>query len=174
MDHREAFTKKPTIAEANSRALKAGHALRRDGGDLRGVSYAIGRRRWRPGRYRNITGNSALAWGSWPPPSRRGLPVVLGAYPITPACDILHELSMHKSFGVRTFQAEDEIAAVASAIGAAFGGALGVTTTSGPGHRAQERGHRAGGDGRAAARDLRHPARRAVARACRRRPSRPT
>ena len=86
-----------------------------------------------PGRYRNISGNQALALGLVAAGQRSGLPLFLGAYPITPASDILHELSKHKAFGVRTFQAEDEIAGIGAAIGASFGGALGVTTTSGPG-----------------------------------------
>ena len=86
-----------------------------------------------PGRYRNISGNQALALGLVAAGQRSGLPVFLGAYPITPASDILHELSKHKSFGVRTFQAEDEIAGIGAALGASFGGALGITTTSGPG-----------------------------------------
>ena len=91
---------------------------------------------------------------------RSGLPLFLGAYPITPASDILHELSKHKAFGVRTFQAEDEIAGIGAAIGASFGGALGVTTTSGPGHLAEVGGHRPGGDDRAAAGGGRRAARR--------------
>ena len=86
-----------------------------------------------PGEYTNINGNTALAWGLVAASQRAGLPLFLGSYPITPASDILHELSKHKQFGVRTFQAEDEIAAAGSALGAAFGGHLGVTTTSGPG-----------------------------------------
>ena len=86
-----------------------------------------------PGEYTNINGNTALAWGLVAASQRAGLPLFLGSYPITPASDILHELSKHKNFGVRTFQAEDEIAAIGSALGAAFGGHLGVTTTSGPG-----------------------------------------
>ena len=86
-----------------------------------------------PGEYTNINGNTALAWGLVAASQRAGLPLFLGSYPITPASDILHELSKHKNFGVRTFQAEDEIAAAGSALGAAFGGHLGVTTTSGPG-----------------------------------------
>src|SRR3712207_2359519 len=86
-----------------------------------------------PGKYRHISGNQALAYGIVASGQRSGLPVFLGAYPITPASDILHELSKHKSFGVRTFQAEDEIAGIGAALGASFGGALGVTTTSGPG-----------------------------------------
>jgi 2-oxoglutarate ferredoxin oxidoreductase subunit alpha len=86
-----------------------------------------------PGEYTNINGNTALAWGLVAASQQAGLPLFLGSYPITPASDILHELAKHKNFGVRTFQAEDEIAAVGSALGAAFGGHLGVTTTSGPG-----------------------------------------
>ena len=86
-----------------------------------------------PGEYVNITGNTATAWGLIAAATRAGLPLFLGTYPITPASDILHELSKHKQFGVRTFQAEDEISGIGAALGAAFGGALGVTTTSGPG-----------------------------------------
>ena len=88
-----------------------------------------------PGTYRNITGNLALAYGLVAGGVQSGLPLFLGSYPITPASDILHELSKHKSFGVTTFQAEDEIAGIGAAIGAAFAGSLGVTTTSGPGSR---------------------------------------
>ena len=87
----------------------------------------------RPGRYRNITGNTALAYGLVAAGQLAKLPLFLGSYPITPASDILHELAKHKKFGVRTFQAEDEISAVGSALGAAFGGSLAVTTSSGPG-----------------------------------------
>src|SRR5690606_1182206 len=86
-----------------------------------------------PGVYRNISGNQALAYGLLAASVQSKLPLFLGSYPITPASDILHELSKHKRFGVRTFQAEDEIAGVGAALGAAFGGSLGVTTTSGPG-----------------------------------------
>src|SRR5688572_4416447 len=86
-----------------------------------------------PGVYRSIMGNQALAFGLIAAAEKSGLPLFLGSYPITPASDILHELSRHKSFNVRTFQAEDEIAAITSAIGASYGGSLGVTTTSGPG-----------------------------------------
>ena len=86
-----------------------------------------------PGLYRNITGNQALAWGLVAAAKRSGCELFYGSYPITPASDILHELARHKNFGVRTFQAEDEIAAITSAIGAAFGGAMGVTASSGPG-----------------------------------------
>ena len=86
-----------------------------------------------PGTYTNVTGNTALAWGLIAAAQCVKLPLFYGTYPITPASDILHELSMHKNFGVRTFQAEDEIAAVGSAIGASFAGNLGVTGTCGPG-----------------------------------------
>ncbi len=86
-----------------------------------------------PGTYRSIMGNQALSYGLIAASQKSGLPLFLGSYPITPASDILHELSQHKSFGVRTFQAEDEIAAISSAIGASYGGSLAVTTTSGPG-----------------------------------------
>ena len=97
------------------------------------VSYEIKPAPVRPGRYRNISGNLALAYGLLAASWRSSLPLFLGSYPITPASDILHELSKHKRFGVRTFQAEDEIAGIGAALGAAFGGHLGVTTTSGPG-----------------------------------------
>src|SRR5258708_5614558 len=86
-----------------------------------------------PGSYRSMMGNQAVAYGLIAASQRSGLPLFLGSYPITPASDILHELSKHKNFGVRTFQAEDEIAAIGSALGAAFGGHLGITSTSGPG-----------------------------------------
>src|SRR5262244_2249687 len=97
------------------------------------VQYEVKPANLEPGTYRNITGNLALAYGLVAASRRSGLPLFLGSYPITPASDILHELSKHKRFGVRTFQAEDEIAGVGAALGAAFGGAIGVTTTSGPG-----------------------------------------
>ena len=87
----------------------------------------------KPGTYTNITGNTALAWGLVAAGQLAKLPIFLGSYPITPASDILHELSKHKNFGVRTLQAEDEIAGIGAALGAAFGGHLGITTTSGPG-----------------------------------------
>src|SRR5439155_4274550 len=86
-----------------------------------------------PGTYRNISGNLALAYGLIAASQRCGLPLFLGSYPITPASDVLHELAKHKAFGVQTFQAEDEIAGIGAALGASFGGALGATTTSGPG-----------------------------------------
>ena len=93
-----------------------------------------------PGLYRAMTGNRALAWGLLAAAQRSTLPIVYGAYPITPASDVLEELAMHKRFRIRTIQAEDEIAAVTAAIGAAFGGAIGVTGLERPRHRAQGRG----------------------------------
>ncbi|HET7719213.1 MAG TPA: 2-oxoacid:acceptor oxidoreductase subunit alpha, partial [Acidimicrobiales bacterium] len=129
---RTRFAKTPQVAAANEAAFKAGHAFG-ETAELFDHNYEVAPAALEPGTYTNITGNTALAWGLVAAGQQSGLPIFLGSYPITPASDILHELSKHKSFGVRTFQAEDEIAAIASAIGAAFGGHLGVTTTSGPG-----------------------------------------
>ncbi len=126
------FHAKPILAEANKRALKAGFAYC-EATQAFQVSYEIPPAKLAPGRYRNLSGNTALALGFVAAAERAGLPLFLGSYPITPASDILHELSALKTFGVMTFQAEDEIAAVTSAIGAAFSGALALTTTSGPG-----------------------------------------
>ncbi|NEK87088.1 2-oxoacid:acceptor oxidoreductase subunit alpha [Blastococcus saxobsidens] len=126
------FRRKPEIAAANIAAFRAGYNYG-DTTEAFAVSYEIKPAPMKPGRYRNISGNQALALGLVAAGQRSGLPVFLGAYPITPASDILHELSRHKSFGVRTFQAEDEIAGIGAALGASFGGALGITTTSGPG-----------------------------------------
>lgn len=126
------FASKPQIAAANVTAFKAGWNFGETTESF-GVSYEIKPAVMPAGDYRNITGNTALAYGLIAASQRSGLPLFLGAYPITPASDILHELSKHKRFGVRTFQAEDEIAGIGAALGAAFGGALGVTTTSGPG-----------------------------------------
>src|ERR687897_780124 len=126
------FAKHPAIRDANIAALKAGWNYGETTEDF-AVSYEVKPAPLPPGRYRNITGNLALAYGLITASQRSGLPLFLGSYPITPASDILHELSKHKRFGVRTFQAEDEIAGIGAALGAAFGGALGVTTTSGPG-----------------------------------------
>jgi 2-oxoglutarate ferredoxin oxidoreductase subunit alpha len=120
------------VAEANVRALKAGYNYG-ETTDAFASHYRVDRAKLPKGKYRNITGNQATALGLITAAKRSGRDVFLGSYPITPASDILHELSKHKNFGVRTFQAEDEIAAVTSAIGAAFGGAMGVTTSSGPG-----------------------------------------
>ncbi|MFI6577730.1 2-oxoacid:acceptor oxidoreductase subunit alpha [Nocardiopsis sp. NPDC050513] len=126
------FAKKPDILAANLAAFQAGWNFGETTEDF-AVSYEIKPARLPAGTYRNITGNLATAYGLIAGSQRSGLPLFLGSYPITPASDILHELSRHKRFGVRTFQAEDEIAGVGAALGAAFGGALGVTTTSGPG-----------------------------------------
>ncbi|MFB7664114.1 2-oxoacid:acceptor oxidoreductase subunit alpha [Kitasatospora sp. NPDC056138] len=129
---RQKFAKKPDIAEANIRAFRAGWNFGETTESF-AVSYEIPPARLPAGTYRNISGNLALSYGLIAAAKRSGLPLFLGSYPITPASDILHELSRHKNFGVRTFQAEDEIAGIGAALGAAFGGALGVTTTSGPG-----------------------------------------
>ena len=126
------FAKKPLLAEANIAALKAGWNFC-DITELFHHRYEVPAAVMEPGLYRNVMGNSALAMGLIAASRRSGLPLFLGAYPITPASDVLHELSRYKNFGVTTFQAEDEIAAVCSAIGASFGGALGVTISSGPG-----------------------------------------
>jgi 2-oxoglutarate ferredoxin oxidoreductase subunit alpha len=126
------FAKRPEIADANIRAFKAGHAYGETTESF-SVTYEVAPARMSPGTYRNISGNMALAYGLIAAGQLTKLPLYLGSYPITPASDILHELSKHKQFGVRTFQAEDEIAGIGAALGAAFGGALGVTTTSGPG-----------------------------------------
>lgn len=128
---RQKFAKTPRIAEANVRAFKAGWNYGETTEAL--VAHQVKPAPLPPGEYRNITGNLALAYGLVAGARRAGLPLFLGSYPITPASDILHELSKHKRFGVTTFQAEDEIAGVGAALGASFGGALGVTTTSGPG-----------------------------------------
>ncbi|MGW1172098.1 2-oxoacid:acceptor oxidoreductase subunit alpha [Kitasatospora sp. NPDC002543] len=129
---RTKFAKKPQIAEANISAFRAGWNFGETTESF-AVSYEVPPARLPAGRYRNISGNLALSYGLIAAAQRSGLPLYLGSYPITPASDILHELSRHKNFGVRTFQAEDEIAGIGAALGAAFGGALGVTTTSGPG-----------------------------------------
>ncbi|WP_190215948.1 2-oxoacid:acceptor oxidoreductase subunit alpha, partial [Kitasatospora indigofera] len=129
---RSKFVKRPLVAEANVRAFRAGWNFGETTEDF-AVSYEIAPAALPAGRYRNVSGNLALSYGLVAAGVRSGLPLFLGSYPITPASDILHELSRHKGFGVRTFQAEDEIAGVGAALGAAFGGALGVTTTSGPG-----------------------------------------
>jgi 2-oxoglutarate ferredoxin oxidoreductase subunit alpha len=126
------FRRKPQIAAANIAAFRAGFNYG-ETTEAFAVSYEVKPAPMAPGKYRHISGNQALAYGIVAAGQRSGLPVFLGAYPITPASDILHELSKHKSFGVRTFQAEDEIAGIGAALGASFGGALGVTTTSGPG-----------------------------------------
>jgi len=126
------FKDKPVLAEANKLAMKAGYSYC-EATEAFQVSYDIPPARLSPGTYRNISGNTALALGFVTASVRSGLPLFQGSYPITPASDILHELSMYKDFGVTTFQAEDEIAAMTSAIGAAYAGSLAITTTSGPG-----------------------------------------
>ncbi|RGA04162.1 2-oxoacid:acceptor oxidoreductase subunit alpha [Microbispora triticiradicis] len=126
------FARKPEIAKANIAAFQAGWNYGETTESF-SVSYEIKPATLTPGVYRNISGNQALAYGLIAGAVQAKLPLFLGSYPITPASDILHELSKHKRFGIRTFQAEDEIAGVAAALGASFGGSLGVTTTSGPG-----------------------------------------
>ena len=132
------FAKNAVIAEANTRVLKAGHAFG-ETAEIFAECYTIEPAEMTPGLYRAMTGNRALAWGLLAAAERSRLPIVYGAYPITPASGILEELAMHKRFGIRTIQAEDEIAAVTSAIGASFGGAIGVTASSGPGDRKSTR-----------------------------------
>ena len=129
---REKFARKPDIAEANVLALKAGWNYG-ETTEAFGTTYEIAPAKLPPGEYRQISGNTALAYGIVAAGQLANLQVMLGSYPITPASDILHELSKHKNFNVLTFQAEDEIAGIGSAIGASYGGAIGVTTTSGPG-----------------------------------------
>src|SRR5437870_4223662 len=124
--------KRPEIAAANIKALQAGYAFG-ETTETFAVTYEVKPAKLKPGTYRNITGNQAMAYGLIAAAKLSGLPLFLGAYPITPASAILEELARHKNFGVRTFQAEDEIAAVGAAVGASFGGALGVTTSAGPG-----------------------------------------
>jgi 2-oxoglutarate/2-oxoacid ferredoxin oxidoreductase subunit alpha len=126
------FAKNQAIADANTRVLKAGHAFG-ETAEFFEESYQVEAAEMTPGLYRAMTGNRALAWGLLAASQRSTLPIVYGAYPITPASSVLEELAMHKRFRVRTIQAEDEIAAVTAAIGASFGGAIGVTCSSGPG-----------------------------------------
>jgi 2-oxoglutarate ferredoxin oxidoreductase subunit alpha len=126
------FAKRPEIAEANIRAFQAGYAFG-ETTEAFAVQYEVAPAKMAPGVYRNVTGNQALALGLVAAGVKSGLPLFLGAYPITPASGILEELAGYKHFGVRTFQAEDEIAAVGAALGAAFGGSLGISTSSGPG-----------------------------------------
>ncbi len=128
----EKFGKTPLVADANTAAFKAGHAFG-ETAELFDHPYEVKPAVRDPGTYTNITGNVALAWGLVAASQLADMPLFLGSYPITPASDILHELSKHKNFGVRTMQAEDEIAGVGAALGASFGGHLAVTTTSGPG-----------------------------------------
>jgi 2-oxoglutarate/2-oxoacid ferredoxin oxidoreductase subunit alpha len=126
------FATKPEIIDANTRAMRAGWNYG-ETTDAFVSSYKVEPAQLPPGKYKNMKGNTAMAWGLMTAAKLSGKELFLGSYPITPASDILHELSKFKNFGVRTFQAEDEIAAVCSAIGAAYGGAMGITTSSGPG-----------------------------------------
>jgi len=128
----EKFGKKPEIFESNVRVLKAGYNYG-DTTEIFTTTYTVEKAKMDSGTYRSIMGNQAVTYGLIAASQKSGLPIFLGSYPITPASDILHELSKYKNFGVRTFQAEDEIAAITSAIGAAYGGSLGITTSSGPG-----------------------------------------
>jgi 2-oxoglutarate/2-oxoacid ferredoxin oxidoreductase subunit alpha len=128
----EKFKSKQQLVQANKLAMKAGYSYC-EATEAFQISYEIPPAKLAPGVYRNISGNAALALGFVAASQKAGIPLFLGSYPITPASDILHELSMYKDFGVITFQAEDEIAAITSAIGAAYAGALGITSTSGPG-----------------------------------------
>lgn len=126
------FGAKPEVAEANVLALKAGYNYA-DTTEIFTTHYHVGKAQIKPGKYRNITGNEATAIGFITAAQLTGRPLFYGSYPITPASDVLHELSKHKNFGVKTFQAEDEIAAIGAAIGASFAGHIGLTGTSGPG-----------------------------------------
>ncbi|WP_018617178.1 2-oxoacid:acceptor oxidoreductase subunit alpha [Segetibacter koreensis] len=128
----EKFGKKDIILQSNIKALRAGYNYA-DTTETFTTRYHVDKAKMQKGSYRNIMGNQALSYGLIAASQKSGLQLFLGSYPITPASDILHELSKHKAFGIKTFQAEDEIAAITSAIGASYGGLLGVTTTSGPG-----------------------------------------
>ncbi|MFN8628449.1 MAG: 2-oxoacid:acceptor oxidoreductase subunit alpha [Candidatus Binatia bacterium] len=129
---RQRFRKTPELAEANIRVLKAGYNFG-DTTELFATSYEVKPAKIDPGKYRNVTGNTAIALGFVAAAHQAGVPLFLGSYPITPASDILHELAALKNFAVATYQAEDEIAGIGAALGAAFGGAAAITTTSGPG-----------------------------------------
>ena len=129
---REKFARKPQIAEANVLALRAGWNYG-ETTEAFATTYEVAPAKLAPGQYRQISGNTALAYGIITAGQLAGVQVLLGSYPITPASDILHELSKHKNFDILTFQAEDEIAGIGAALGASYGGALGVTSTSGPG-----------------------------------------
>ncbi len=129
---KDKFGKKPTIFNSNVDVLKAGYFYG-ETAELFTTRYKVEKSKMEAGQYRSIMGNQALSMGLIAGAQKSGLPLFLGSYPITPATDILHELSKYKNFGIRTFQAEDEIAGISSAIGASYGGAIGLTTTSGPG-----------------------------------------
>ncbi len=129
---KEKFGKKPEIYESNVKVLQAGYNYG-DTTETFTTTFLVEKAKMEPGTYRSVMGNQAVSYGLIAASQKSGLPLFLGSYPITPASDILHDLSKFKNFGVRTFQAEDEIAAITSAIGASYGGSLGVTTSSGPG-----------------------------------------
>lgn len=129
---KDKFSKKQDILDSNIKVLQAGYNFG-DTTETFTTRYKVEKAKMEPGNYRSIMGNQALAYGLIAASQKSGLPLFLGSYPITPASDILHELSRYKNFGIRTFQAEDEIAGITSAIGASYGGSLGITTTSGPG-----------------------------------------
>lgn len=129
---KQKFSKNQNILDSNIKVLQAGYNYG-DTTETFTTRYAVEKAKMPPGNYRSIMGNQGVAFGLIAAAQKSGLQLFLGSYPITPASDILHELSKHKAFGVKTFQAEDEIAAITSAIGASYGGSLGVTTTSGPG-----------------------------------------
>ena len=129
---KDKFGKKPEIFESNVKALQAGYNFG-DTTETFTTRFKVEKAKMEPGAYRSIMGNQALSYGLIAASQKSGLPIFLGSYPITPASDILHELSKYKTFGIKTFQAEDEIAAITSAIGASYGGSLGITTSSGPG-----------------------------------------
>ncbi len=129
---KEKFGKKPEIFESNVKALQAGYNYG-DTTETFTTRYSVAKAKMDPGTYRSVMGNQAVSYGLIAASQKSGLQLFLGSYPITPASDILHELSKYKNFGIKTFQAEDEIAAITSAIGASYGGSLAVTTSSGPG-----------------------------------------
>ena len=129
---KDKFGKKPEIFESNVKALQAGYNYG-DTTETFTTRYSVAKAKMDPGTYRSIMGNQAVSYGLIAASQKSGLQLFLGSYPITPASDILHELSKYKNFGIKTFQAEDEIAAITSAIGASYGGSLAVTTSSGPG-----------------------------------------
>src|SRR5262249_34517811 len=126
------FQKKTELVEANLAAMKAGYTYA-EATEIFQTSYRVPPAQLKPGTYRNIMGNQALCLGLVAAAQQASLPLFLGSYPITPASDILHQLSTYKHLGVITFQAEDEIAAICAAIGASYSGSLGITSTSGPG-----------------------------------------
>ncbi|MFP5042671.1 2-oxoacid:acceptor oxidoreductase subunit alpha [Parasediminibacterium sp. JCM 36343] len=128
----EKFGKKESILQSNIKILQAGYSYG-DTTETFSTRYTVEKAKMEPGLYRSIMGNQALSYGLIAAGQKSGLPIFLGTYPITPASDILHELTKYKNFGIRSFQAEDEIAAITSTIGASYGGSLGITTTSGPG-----------------------------------------